>query len=141
MFCGVFALSGGTTSDYLGTEAAIVSLANPSPCQVLNSHDDWAALVLPVGTSSNFDAFVHIDVSEEEMTTPLLEYLNETIVQPPPLCPPSDLNCDGSVNAYDLALLLSVWGTPLPTTADLSDDGAVGAFDLAILLASWGPYQ
>jgi hypothetical protein len=46
-----------------------------------------------------------------------------------------DLNGDGSVNAQDLALLLSAWGTP---AGDLDGDGTTGASDLAILLAAWG---
>ncbi len=53
-----------------------------------------------------------------------------------PSCIPADLNCDGSVNAQDLATLLSVWGQP--GSADLNGDGAVGAQDLAILLSAWG---
>ena len=46
-----------------------------------------------------------------------------------------DLNCDGSVDAADLALLLGAWGTSGP--GDLNGDGIVDAADLAILLGSW----
>ena len=57
-------------------------------------------------------------------------------------CNPADFNADGSVNAFDLALLLGSWG-PCPDPrddcpADLDGDGNVNAFDLAILLGSWG---
>lgn len=52
-----------------------------------------------------------------------------------------DINDDGSVEAADLALLLSVWGAPgggkLPA-ADIDGDGEVGAADLSLLLANWG---
>ncbi len=48
---------------------------------------------------------------------------------------PSDLNTDGSVNAADLAILLSAWGTP---GADINCNGTTSADDLAILLAAWG---
>lgn len=51
-------------------------------------------------------------------------------------CVPADLNCDGGVNAQDLATLLSQWGAS--GSADLNGDGAVGAPDIAILLGSWG---
>ncbi len=51
--------------------------------------------------------------------------------------PPADLNCDGVVDAPDLAQLLGLWGTDSPT-ADLDGSGAVGAEDLALLLGSWG---
>ena len=74
---------------------------------------------------------------------------------------PADLNCNGKVDAFDLALLLGSWGPcPKPCTpgsppdtcpapssgdpteacpADLSGDCDVEAFDLAILLGNWGP--
>jgi hypothetical protein len=51
-------------------------------------------------------------------------------------CAPADLNCDGSVNAQDLATLLSQWGTA--GSADLNGDGVVGAPDIAALLSAWG---
>ncbi len=53
---------------------------------------------------------------------------------------PAELNHDGQMGAFDVALLLSSWGPSLDKcsrTADL--DGAAGAFDLATLLGSWGP--
>jgi len=50
-------------------------------------------------------------------------------------CVPADLNCDGSVNAQDIATLLSQWGAA--GSADLNGDGAVGAPDIAILLSAW----
>lgn len=50
-------------------------------------------------------------------------------------CAPADFNCDGSVNAQDLAALLSQWGTP--GSADLNGDGTVGAPDIAVLLSAW----
>jgi hypothetical protein len=46
-----------------------------------------------------------------------------------------DLNGDGTVNAADLALLLSGWGT---AATDLNGDGTTGAADLGILLNNWG---
>ena len=50
-------------------------------------------------------------------------------------CATGDLNCDGAVNAQDLAVLLSNWGGS--GAADLNGDGTVGAQDLAILLGAW----
>ncbi len=53
----------------------------------------------------------------------------------------ADLDCDGSVNAFDLGILLGAWGPCLPQAdcpADLNADGLVNAFDLAILLGAWG---
>jgi hypothetical protein len=52
-----------------------------------------------------------------------------------------DLDGDGSVGAFDLALLLGSWG-PCDDCddcpADLNGDCAVGPADLAILLGNWG---
>jgi hypothetical protein len=50
-------------------------------------------------------------------------------------CEPADLDCDGSVSAADLSLLLASWGTAGP--GDLDGDGSVGAADLSLLLAAW----
>ena len=50
-----------------------------------------------------------------------------------------DLSGNGSVNAADLALLLSLWATDgSKFNSDLNDDGFVGGADLALLLAAWG---
>lgn len=57
-------------------------------------------------------------------------------------CNPADLNGDGDVGPFDLALLLSNWG-PCPVggdcPADFDGDGEVGASDLPLLLGAWGP--
>lgn len=52
----------------------------------------------------------------------------------------SDLNLDGTVNAFDLLDLLGRWGSAESfEPADLDDNGAVNVFDLLRLLADWGP--
>ncbi|MCH8852295.1 MAG: VCBS repeat-containing protein [Planctomycetes bacterium] len=56
-------------------------------------------------------------------------------------CASSDFDGDGSVGAFDLALLLGSWGPCPGCPADLDGDGSVGAFDLALLLGSWGPCE
>ena len=53
---------------------------------------------------------------------------------------PGDLDGDGLVDAKDLGLIVSVWGTDggdVPA-ADLDGDGDVRAGDLGILLSLWG---
>lgn len=52
-------------------------------------------------------------------------------------CGIADLDCDGLVDAADLALLLDAWGSCEDCAADLDGDGLVGAADLAILLGAW----
>ncbi|MBL9121698.1 MAG: right-handed parallel beta-helix repeat-containing protein [Phycisphaerae bacterium] len=53
-----------------------------------------------------------------------------------PGCASGDIDCDGDVDATDLALLLGGWGTDDPD-ADLDGDGVVAASDLAVLLGAW----
>ncbi len=56
----------------------------------------------------------------------------------PPPCP-ADLDGDGNVGAFDLAILLGAWGPDPQGVVDLDGDGNVGASDYAIVLGSWGP--
>jgi len=51
-----------------------------------------------------------------------------------PACVPADLDCDGFVNAADLAILLGAWGS---AAGDLDGDGSTTSTDLAILLGAW----
>jgi hypothetical protein len=48
---------------------------------------------------------------------------------------PGDLNNSGDVDAADLSLLLTGWGT---ADADITGDGVANGVDLAILIAMWG---
>jgi hypothetical protein len=48
---------------------------------------------------------------------------------------PADINGDGAVNGFDLAILLSQWSGP--GSADLDLSGIVDGIDLAFLLARW----
>jgi hypothetical protein len=54
----------------------------------------------------------------------------------PPACPPGDVNCDGSADAVDLALVLQRWGSA-DAAADLTRDGTVDARDVAEVLSNW----
>ena len=53
-----------------------------------------------------------------------------------PVAPSPDLDGSGSIDAADLALLLSAWGTA-GSSADLDGDGTVGPSDIAVLLSAW----
>jgi hypothetical protein len=48
-----------------------------------------------------------------------------------------DLDGNGTVDAADLAVLLSNWGAA-GGEADLDMDGVVGPADLTLLLGAWG---
>jgi|GEM_PF-2481913 len=47
---------------------------------------------------------------------------------------PADFSGNGCVDATDLAVLISAWGTP---GADITGDGTTAAGDLAVLIGSW----
>jgi hypothetical protein len=49
-----------------------------------------------------------------------------------------DPNCDGSVNVYDLLIVLNDWGSCDVCSGDLNGDGETGIYDLLILLDNWG---
>ncbi|MCH8881158.1 MAG: endonuclease [Planctomycetes bacterium] len=51
---------------------------------------------------------------------------------------PQDLDGDGQVEAFDLAILLGSWGPCEGCPTDFNGDGDVNAADLAILLGAWG---
>jgi hypothetical protein len=58
-----------------------------------------------------------------------------------PSAPSGDLDCDGVVDAGDLAMLLGMWGpceANRACNADFTLDGVVDASDLAIVLGGWG---
>ena len=50
---------------------------------------------------------------------------------------PADVDCNGCVGPFDLALLLGAWGPNPGDPTDLDGDGEVGPFDLALLLGNW----
>lgn len=49
----------------------------------------------------------------------------------------ADINGNGTVEGFDLSLVLAGWGGP--SSADLNRDGTTNGLDLAIVLAGWGP--
>ncbi|MEY3143468.1 MAG: hypothetical protein RLY21_1961 [Planctomycetota bacterium] len=51
--------------------------------------------------------------------------------------PTPDIDCDGDVDGFDLALLLNAWGPCSGCRADITRDGQVNGKDLAILLVNW----
>ncbi len=52
---------------------------------------------------------------------------------------PQDLDGDGQVEAFDLAIVLGSWGPCEGCPADFNEDDIVDAADLAQLLGAWGP--
>ncbi|MEY3026246.1 MAG: hypothetical protein RLZZ238_1143 [Planctomycetota bacterium] len=60
--------------------------------------------------------------------------LAEEGTPPPPNCP-ADLDGDGLVGAFDMAVVLDGWGT---ATGDIDGDGRTDARDISALLDGWG---
>jgi surface antigen len=50
---------------------------------------------------------------------------------------PADFNCDGRVNAIDLAVLMHYFGSTSASIADINQDGRVDGYDLMILAIDW----
>lgn len=50
---------------------------------------------------------------------------------------PGDINNDGTVDVFDLFLLLGAWGVCPGCPEDLNNDGVVDVFDLFTLLSNW----
>lgn len=49
-----------------------------------------------------------------------------------------DINQDGSVDVFDLSILLSNWGDTNSPASDLNSNGVVDIYDLSILLSNYG---
>ncbi|MCH8880362.1 MAG: hypothetical protein IID34_10820 [Planctomycetes bacterium] len=54
---------------------------------------------------------------------------------------PSDIDGNGEVGPFDLALVLGFWGPCDGCDTDLDGDGIVGPMDLALVLGFWGPCE
>ena len=73
----------------------------------------------------------------------LLECCSQDLCFTVPDCPrfsPCDLNQSGTVDVFDLFLLLDGWGPcpPSPCLGDSNFDNEINVFDLFDMLASWG---
>lgn len=58
-----------------------------------------------------------------------------------PRGPVEDVNCDGVVNAADVAAVIGAWGAcagPADCPSDVDGDGVVDASDVALVLGAWG---
>ncbi|MBM4114667.1 MAG: esterase family protein [Phycisphaerae bacterium] len=55
-----------------------------------------------------------------------------------PCMEPSDVDCSGMVDGFDLGVLLGAWG-PGDGAADINGDRMIDGIDLALMVAAWGP--
>lgn len=116
------------------TAATDLHLAGGSPCI-----DAGKNAALPIGVTVDLDGYARLvddpDADNTGAGTPPIDMGCFEHGSTPP-CSPADFDCNGTVDAADLAVLLAGWGAA--GQADLNQSGAVDAADLAILLASWG---
>jgi hypothetical protein len=106
----------------INVTAAVQAWANGSPNdglaippQIISGNDDG----IEIRSSENGNAILR----------PRLEITYAVVPTGP------DLNGDGVIDGYDLAVMLGSWGGSGP--ADLDGNGSVDGGDLAILLGLW----
>ena len=51
-----------------------------------------------------------------------------------------DITLDGCIDAVDMSILFSSWGSTTFTIGDFDNNGIIGSGDLTILIANWGCY-
>lgn len=122
-----------------------VSLENTrfcaGPSAVAGSYDDLGGNVWSCPPAADCDGDGMDDLYQ--VTLGLAADVNANgipdVCEPAPC--PGDTNDSGVVNAVDISIILSAWGTDggkFPG-ADTNDDGTVDGSDLAEVLAGWGP--
>jgi hypothetical protein len=101
----------------------------------------WATRTYSLGSFVTLNSTVRVrvvanDTPNDSVTEAAIDEFVVSVTEcvSAPACP-ADLNGDGTVDAGDLAGLLSSWGGP---KNDLDGDGIVAASDLAAMLSSWG---
>lgn len=65
------------------------------------------------------------------------DYESESI----PACVFADLDDNGVVGGFDLAIMLGSWGPCSGCPADINGDGRVDAADIGLLFIAWGPCE
>ncbi|MCE2884630.1 MAG: FG-GAP-like repeat-containing protein [Planctomycetaceae bacterium] len=121
-----------------------VEVSNGGPwvlMEEITTNQQWANRTYNLGSFVTLNSTVRVrlfvnDTPNDSVTEAGLDefVLSASECVSAPACP-ADLNSDGTVDAGDLATMLSAWGG---AKYDLDGDGTVGASDLATMLSSWG---
>ncbi len=119
-------------------EGGEIGIPAPIAIAVDEAHQAQILSLQFLGTTGTSYCCIAAEDCDDGEACTVDECFDGVCVSTPSDCP-GDFDCDGSVGAPDLALLLGSWGPCPECEADLNGDGEVGAFDLAILLGSWGP--
>jgi hypothetical protein len=133
---GVLPLIGTLVEGSTTVTLAIDVAANESATQPIEA-DPFTGVELPlptvIPTGSTANMLLSGDVTSITLASTLTGSLDIAGTRQPI---PADLNGDWVVNAFDLSLLLSGWGSIGP--GDINNDGIVSAADMSLLLDSWG---
>jgi hypothetical protein len=93
-----------------------------------------------VGMRSPFVSFLLeiLSGARTEVRDVLLSAVPSTVVPGEPLVPEADVNTDGRINAFDLAVLSAWYGIEQPPARfDFNGDGRVTLADVSILMFYW----
>ena len=104
----------------------------PSPGEVLEGHDDWSNIVLPVSDGGGLFAGLHPD---DELTEEQRQFMRDNFPPPPRTCL-ADWNADGEVNTLDVLGFLNAWAAG-DSDADVNGDGYVNTLDVLEFLNAW----
>jgi hypothetical protein len=121
----------GNSSNYYGGALFVTGGSNPGRVNLQstricgNTAPNGPQIGMSAGAIINMDAYSCVSNA-----------CKNCIVAPP--CP-TDFNLDRVVNAVDLSVMLSAWGSCKSNCpSDLNADGVVNAVDLSEMLSTWG---
>ena len=128
--------------NYFGTNSPVSLGSIPTPCEVMNDHNDWAALQykpvdegVPLAGGLPANPPIELTIAEIEM-------LYKSLPGPPCL---ADVTGDQTVNVDDLLAVINGWGEcdrpPVNCAADIAPlpvDGIVNVDDLLKVINGWG---
>jgi parallel beta-helix repeat protein len=129
-------ISANPTTIYSGTTSTITwSSTNTTSCSASGAWSGNKAL-------SGSEVITAVGASTYTLTCTgtggsISKYASVDATTPLPAVKVGDINSDGSVNIFDMSILLSKYNST-DTTCDVNKDGIVNIFDLSILLSHYG---
>ncbi len=129
--------------NYFGSKSGLPDATVPSPCEVLNDHNDWMSLIYALDyQGSGAVAGGPPPDPPLELTIAQIQQLHAILPGPP--CLP-DINGSRSVDVDDLIAVILNWGAcPQPPGICVGDiapmpvNGVVDVDDLIAVILAWG---